>query len=40
MPFPVVDRKLMQALKPGDKVRVKVEQVHGTFTVTALELER
>ena len=37
MPFPVVDRNLLKDLKAGDKVRVQVEQVKGTFTVTAVE---
>ena len=40
MPFPAVDNGLLQGLKAGDKVRVKIEQVKGTFTITALERDR
>ncbi len=40
MPFPAVDNNLLTGLKAGDKVRVKIEQVKGTFTITALERDR
>jgi Cu/Ag efflux protein CusF len=37
MPFPVADPKLLEGLHPGDKVRVKVDQIHGALTLTAVE---
>ena len=40
MGFDVADRKMLDALKPGDKVRFHVEVVKGKPTVTQLETAR
>ncbi|MDP9605133.1 UNVERIFIED_ORG: Cu(I)/Ag(I) efflux system membrane protein CusA/SilA [Variovorax paradoxus] len=40
MGFDVADRKMLDALKPGDKVRFHVEVVKGKPTVTQLETVR
>ncbi|WP_432730989.1 copper-binding protein [Variovorax sp. W6] len=40
MGFDVADRKMLDALKPGDKVRFHVEIVKGKPTVTQLETAR
>ena len=37
MAFPVANKKLLNGVKTGDKVRVKFEMVKGQTTVTALE---
>jgi Cu(I)/Ag(I) efflux system periplasmic protein CusF len=37
MVFKVADPKLLDGLKPGDKVRFAAERGGGTFTVTAIE---
>ena len=37
MPFPVANKKLLEGLKAGDKVRVKFDTVKDEATVTALE---
>ena len=36
MVFRVADPKLLDALKPGDKVRFTADKVDGAFTVTSL----
>jgi len=40
MGFDVADRKMLDPLKPGDKVRFHVEVVKGKPTVTQLEAAR
>ncbi|HEX7864373.1 MAG TPA: copper-binding protein [Variovorax sp.] len=40
MGFDVADRKMLGALKPGDKVRFHVEVVKGKPTVTQMEMAR
>ncbi|SEF24260.1 copper-binding protein [Variovorax sp. NFACC27] len=40
MGFDVADRKMLDAIKPGDKVRFHVEVVKGKPTVTQLETAR
>ncbi len=40
MGFDVADRKMLDAVKPGDKVRFHVEVVRGKPTVTVLEVAR
>lgn len=40
MGFDVADRKMLDALKPGDKVRFHVEVVKGKPTVTQMETAR
>jgi Cu(I)/Ag(I) efflux system periplasmic protein CusF len=37
MVFRVRDPSLLDALKAGDKVKVRVEQIEGNYTVTAIE---
>ena len=37
MVFRVSDAAVLQQVKPGDKVRVQVQQIQGAYTVTALE---
>lgn len=37
MAFKVQDPAMLDQVKPGDKVRFRVEQINGTFTVTKLE---
>ena len=37
MAFPVANKKLLNGVKAGEKVRVKFEMVKGQTTVTALE---
>ncbi|CAN7167436.1 copper-binding protein [Pseudorhodoferax sp. LjRoot39] len=36
MVFRVADPKMLDAVKPGDKVRFTADKVGGTFTVTSL----
>lgn len=40
MGFDVADRKLLDPLKPGDKVRFQVEVMKGKPTVTVIETAR
>jgi Cu(I)/Ag(I) efflux system membrane protein CusA/SilA len=40
MVFAVADKKLLNGVKAGAKVRVKVEDVKGQATVTALESKK
>lgn len=37
MVFEAKDPKMLQAVKPGDKVRFRAEQVGGVLTVTSIE---
>jgi Cu(I)/Ag(I) efflux system periplasmic protein CusF len=37
MVFRVKDPSLLEPLKAGDKVKVRVEQIEGNYTVTAIE---
>ena len=37
MVFRVADAKLLDGLKPGDKVRFAAESINGVLTVTAIE---
>ncbi|HEY0818317.1 MAG TPA: copper-binding protein [Rhizobacter sp.] len=37
MVFQVADAKLLDGLKPGDKIRFTAEKVNGAFTVTSIE---
>ena len=37
MAFKVKDAAMLQQVKPGDKVRVLIEKVNGTLTVTTLQ---
>jgi Cu(I)/Ag(I) efflux system periplasmic protein CusF len=38
MVFKVADAKLLDGVKPGDKVRFTADRVNGAITVTALEI--
>jgi Cu/Ag efflux protein CusF len=38
MVFKVADRKLLDAIKSGDKVKFSAEDVNGALTVTAIEV--
>jgi Cu(I)/Ag(I) efflux system protein CusF len=38
MVFQVADPKLLEGLKPGDRVRFRAERVGGQFTVVAVEV--
>jgi len=40
MVFQVQDPAWLQTVKPGDKLRVQVQQIQGAYTVTALEAVR
>ncbi|MEF7612348.1 copper-binding protein [Aquincola sp. MAHUQ-54] len=40
MVFKVVDPKLLEGLKDGDKVKFTAEKVNGAFTVTAIQPAR
>ena len=37
MPYKVKDKRVLDQLKPGDKIRFDVDGVGGVFTVTRLE---
>ena len=37
MVFRVVDPKLLETIKPGDKIRFAAENLNGAMTVTAIE---
>ena len=37
MAFKVKDAAMLQQVKPGDKVRMLIEKVNGTLTVTTLQ---
>ena len=40
MVFRVADARMLDALKPGDKVKFTVDKVNGAFTVTSIEAAR
>lgn len=40
MVFKVSDPKLLDAIKPGDKVRFSVDNLNGALTVTAIEVAK
>jgi len=40
MVFTAADRKLLEGLKQGDKVRFTADKKDGTYYVTALELAK
>ena len=40
MVFKVADRKLLDAVKAGDKVKFAAENLNGALTVTALEVAK
>lgn len=40
MVFKVSDPKMLDAIKPGDKVTFAAENVHGALTVTAIDLAK
>ena len=40
MVFKVVDAKMLDALKQGDKVKFAADKVNGTLTVTAIEVAK
>ena len=40
MAFGVADKKMLQGVKPGDKVKFHLEMVKGAPTVTRIELAR
>ena len=37
MPYAVKDPSFLNLVKPGDKVKMTVEQVRGTYTIVALQ---
>jgi Cu/Ag efflux protein CusF len=37
MVFQVADPRLLEGLKPGDRIRFRAERVGGQFTVVAVE---
>ncbi len=40
MVFKVADRKLLDTIKSGDKVKFTAEDINGAMTVTAIELAK
>jgi Cu/Ag efflux protein CusF len=40
MVFTVVDKKLLDGLKEGDKVKFTADKKDGTYTVTAIEVDK
>ncbi len=40
MVFKVAEPKMLDVLKPGDKVKFSADKVNGTLTVTAIEVSK
>jgi Cu(I)/Ag(I) efflux system periplasmic protein CusF len=40
MVFRVTDPRMLDALKPGDKIKFKAEKIDGVYTVTFIEMAK